>query len=112
MTTRFKKNTDERVEWAIIGDAGAISFWMFKKKHSGLRLGGVEEHRRTPNEYQKSQDPSHKKCFLLDGPCWHDGSSLAAERYFPILDGFGEEGVYIMLEDEYHSRFMNEKEND
>lgn len=80
-----------------------MHFWKFNN-YDG-ELGGVEEHRKAPADYQEGEQPSHDKCWLIDCPCWHDGSSLYADVFFPILKFEGEEGVYRQLELEYRNRF-------
>lgn len=99
---RYKHEGAERTDWAVIGERGAVHFWKFNHHP---RLGGVEEHRKEPADYQRGDRPSHDVCFLLDGPCWHDGSSLYADTFFPILENQGEEEIYIKLADEYRARF-------
>lgn len=69
------------------------------------RLGGIEEHRREPSDYQDPEKPSHEDCRLI-GRCWHDGSSLyASEVLIPILEQSGEDAIWRQLEIEYHERF-------
>lgn len=45
-------------------------------------MGGVELHRHPA----QGEQPSHEECWLLLGPCCHDGSSLQfTERVAPML---------------------------
>lgn len=101
---RYKSVNDERTDWAVIGDLGAVHFWMFNHHR---HLGGVEEHRKEPSDHQRGDQPSQEKCFLLDCACWHDGSALYADKFFPILELDGEDAVYAQLEREYQTRFEN-----
>lgn len=98
----FKKETDERVDYAVIGEKGAVHFWHFKKFANS---GGVEEHRKEPAAYQVGRPADHDCCFIIECPCWHDGSSLYADKFFPILEVQGEDAVYIQLKTEYQNRF-------
>lgn len=100
---RFKQEHKERTDWAIIGPRGAVHFWKFNT--TSHDCGGVEEHRKEPNDYQVGEPPSQDNCFLLGCPCWHDGSSLYADKFFPILRDEGDEGIFTKLEREYFGRF-------
>ena len=43
---------------------------------------GLEFHSRTATD---DEPPSHARCWLLDAPCWHEGtSSYPQERYMPL----------------------------
>jgi hypothetical protein len=73
--------------WAIKNDKGAIHIHAalseFPGEHSWI--GGVEVHSPVPFEYS-SAEPNHKNCWLLGGPCWHDGTSLYfSENIAPML---------------------------
>jgi len=48
--------------------------------------GGIELHYQIPPDYMDDQAPSHQDCWLLNSPCWHDGSSLAIEPYKENMD--------------------------
>jgi len=89
----------ERFVWAVVGSLGGVHVWAQRLPETTLALGsglwdypfygGVEVHRRTPAEYDGSE-PSHKECWLLDGPCWHDGSSLYfSDHMSPTLNALG-----------------------
>lgn len=94
--------------WCVIGPAGAIDFHMNQQPlPNGMGwIGGIEEHRRTPAKYQEWRRPDHAACWLLEGPCWHDGSSLYASDYLiPLYHALGEDGLWRQLEQEYRDRF-------
>lgn len=60
--------------------------------------GGVEIHSRTrPRWCDEDQQPDHQACRVLGGPCWHDGSSLAASEFREFWHG-DDESVWTMLE--------------
>lgn len=104
-----RKRTRENSEdegWAVVGPEGAIEFWMMPEMR-GLKLGGVETHRRTPFEYSLHKEiPDHDHCAVLDGPCWHDGTSLwASEHWIPMYEACGEEWVWLELEKTYREVF-------
>ena len=51
----------------------------------GRYSGGIEIHYRTPPEYMKNDAPTSINCWLIGGPCWHDGSSMqATEKWIPM----------------------------
>ena len=73
--------------WSCVGSRGAIHVHItdYGEKHAaeyGNRYsGGIEIHYRQPPSYMDTP-PSQNKCWLLGGPCWHDGSSLQASEYW------------------------------
>jgi len=76
--------------------------------------GGVETHWRQPPPYMEDAPPSHTNCWLIGGPCWHDGSSLwAKEHWIPIwhLDENDREGMLRRLEVAAEEMFTKETED-
>lgn len=79
--------------WTLKGLKGGIHIWArendckWQEKWGGRYIGGVEYHSPVPvYEWQTADNPDHADCFLLGGPCWHDGSSLYfSERIEPML---------------------------
>ena len=61
--------------------------------------GGVELHSRTPDAVYRSDPakPHHEHCNALRGPCWTDGSSLAASEFAETWFG-DDESVWALLE--------------
>lgn len=74
--------------WCLNGPRGGIHVdaWEAPMSFGDERwMGGIEGHSPTPREYD-SAAPSHEHCWLLQGPCWHDGSSLQfSEQIAPYL---------------------------
>lgn len=78
-----------RKSWIAHGEGASIEFWLgilkYPKDHPFSSYfneqpcypGGFEIHSRSGRG-----DPDHEHCPILDGPCWHDGSSLAADKFF------------------------------
>lgn len=53
------------------------------KDYGGPReSGGIEIHYRTPPDHMKDDAPYPGACWLLGGPCWHDGSSMQATEFW------------------------------
>lgn len=107
-----RRTSDNQKGWAVVGKHGGIEFWFIEPAQDDPwkeRLGGVETHQRRPMEYSKSQDtPDHKHCEVIDGPCWHDGTSLwASEHWIPMYEACGEEWVWQELETTYLDRFRS-----
>jgi hypothetical protein len=104
--------------FAVIGKKGAVHFWRFAPQGEEAflsdleRVGaGIEQHSRTPL-CEENKPPDHQRCWLTEGPCWHDGSSLYAEEvYMPLWFSCNVHGDYEplwqMLEMEYSSRFAD-----
>ena len=49
--------------------------------------------------------PITDDCHVIEGPCYYDGSSLAADDVFEILVSEGSDGVWTRLEEEWNYRF-------
>lgn len=68
--------------WWIKGPKGGVHIWARIAKLSGYPnewIGGVECHwANCPDNsgWFNPEEPSQADCWLLKGPCWHDGSSL------------------------------------
>lgn len=102
--------------WTCIGRHGAMHFHVTdfgEKGPDGQRRherysGGLETHYRAPPDYMAEQVPSQDKCWLLGGPCWHDGTSLyASENLIPfwLFDPHDHDRVFQRLAREYENRF-------
>ena len=83
--------------WSLVGDRGGIhvSAWVTPPLAGFYDyprwMGGIEGHSPVWREYD-SEKPSHEHCWLLGGPCWHDGSSLQfSEQIAPWLPPPGEQ---------------------
>ena len=95
----YEKGTDrERFVWAVVGSHGGIHIWAQRLPKETLDsdpgfwsysfYGGVEVHSRTRGEYD--DEPTHENCWLLNAPCWHDGSSLYfSDHMSPTLNRLG-----------------------
>jgi len=59
--------------------------------------------------HEWQEKPSQEHCEFLDGPCYYDGSTSAAERVFERLLREGDGGVWAELEDYYKDMFSEEK---
>lgn len=95
--------------WSVVGEAGGLHLWITV---GGTRpYGGVEIHYRTPPDYMSDKEPSQEHCWLLDGPCWHDGSSLYAEEvWIPrwLANPDDHDWMLAFLSVEYRKRFAKE----
>ncbi len=76
--------------WIIEGAKGAVHFHTDDNEERRQKYGGtagLEIHWRTPPPYMANDAPSQSPCWLLNQPCWHDGTSLyAMETLFPLVD--------------------------
>lgn len=77
--------------WSIVGRHGAKHLHIngYDAMNSRIEFcGGLETHWRVPPEYMANQAPSQDKCWLLNQPCWHDGTSLyVSESIIPMIEG-------------------------
>ena len=68
-----------RFIWTLLGEPGGLHLWIKKSMFDEEYFGGVECHyRKAPAGREMTND----NCWLLNAPCYHDGSSLMAERIF------------------------------
>jgi hypothetical protein len=83
---------EPRHVWWIKGAHGGVHIWAKASHLEGWPsewIGGVEVHlAQCPDDggWFKPDQPSQEDCWLLDGPCWHDGTSLYfSERIAPRM---------------------------
>lgn len=72
----------------VIGQYGAVHFHCYPYRNADgdeQWAAGLEFHWRSPPEYLAGP-PSYDRCWVLDAPCWHDGTSLyAQETLLPLF---------------------------
>ena len=94
--------------WSVVGAKGGMHLSIRDGGEDNRHRrysGGIEQHSRTPTS---DTAPTHDKCWLLGGPCWHDGSSLAAiERWIPLWEvaPHDHDRMFRLLEAEADERF-------
>lgn len=75
--------------WEITGWRGGIHVHIRPYKSSGGLIehsAGLEVHYAFPPESMKDRAPDHQRCWLIERPCWHDGTSLfAQEQLVPLF---------------------------
>ncbi len=106
---------DKETHVIVQGKLGIVEFHFYKldeneskelfmRQYSntpGYMSLGVEGHESVPLE-----EANHAHCWLLDGPCKHDGTSLYAEEVvMPAYVRFGVDYVYSLLEKCYYDWF-------
>lgn len=94
---RVRIDRPDRDAYVVVGDKGGVEVWRFPRTHEAIPewLGGVEYHSRTEGDHISY----HEHCDLLNGPCWHDGSSLALDWF--AVRGMWDDRVYAELERRY-----------
>lgn len=112
---------DERniyIHFAVIDDRGATHFHFridkepFFADEGWFSCAGVETHYASPPDYMSEDKPSHERCWLIERPCWHDGTSLwASEHWLPHFKSFGTEWVWSELERAHSRRFGDASRN-
>ena len=71
---------------------------------------GIEVHSRTPMNGDEA--PSHDHCWLLECPCWHDGSSLyAQEQYLPMILAGNHGAVFRRMVYDADQRWAKQEEH-
>ena len=112
---KFKRKLllGERIIFAAIAEQAAVHFWVQPDwdDYSRTFARGLEFHQKP----QAGQEPAHEDCFLLNGPCCHDGSVSAADALVPIFFKCCETGDYGPIWQEVESalrRLIAEREAD
>lgn len=68
--------------YTVLGSKGALSLHISSYGNNGEHTAGLEYHHREPID---GRAPDYARCWLLQGPCWHEGTSLyAEERFLPL----------------------------
>ncbi len=108
---QIRSEDNYETRWILVGPLGAIDFHctnlpMLERMREMVpdiwRSGGVEYHCRTAPDYMRDKTASHTHCFVLGGPCWHDGTSLwASEHWIPLLEREGEDAIWRELHATY-----------
>lgn len=82
-------------QWQLNGPRGGIhvdAWFTGRSDYTGRSwIGGIEGHSPIPqSDYDEQKGEDHAHCWLIGGPCWHDGSSLQFSEeiapYLPIED--------------------------
>lgn len=117
MATEFKYELVEgagcsRHIFSAVDERGGMHFWVQRSAimdYGQKHFGGVECHYRSPPEYMSDhRGGGGDKCWLLDAPCWHDGSSLlASEKWIPIweYDPDDHQAIFRLLAERMDSTF-------
>ncbi len=104
------EHTKDRHIWSLVGPGGGVHIWAVENeapyRHERY-YGGIEMHSRK-QLYDWLTEPSHTDCWLLKGPCWHDGSSLQfSEQIAPHIERFGIKADDPFIQSELHSRYVS-----
>ncbi len=119
MNYRYKYTYERRFGsplhiWSAVGAKGGIHLHItdhdaeHEQKYGVRYSGGVEEHRRSPPDYKRTDAPDHDECWLLKCPCWCDGSSLyATETALPfwLVEPHNHDRMFDWLKAEMDARF-------
>ena len=91
--------------YEVVGEHGAVRLHLSKHDDARGWIGGIETHYLRRPEYMEPQPPHHRCCLLLDQPCWHDGSSLAADAYVVYHEAGEVELIFQKLVEHADDRF-------
>jgi len=96
------------ISFAVVGPAGAVEFRLMTRDGplGPVSPMGFEMHARAPLD-----GGNHSNCWLIEGPCCHDGTSLwAIEHWMPLFRNGGTKALWPALEAEYRRRFALAKD--
>ena len=101
-----------RHQWEFVGPEGGIHLHVsIGDPKYGDPSCGLEFHRASWSMRRPPEDaPSQTKCWLIGGPCWHDGTSMYASEHVwplvkPLLRENNHEAIFRFLESEYDAHF-------
>lgn len=106
----------DRHMWQLVGPDGGIHFTA-NINEEYRDTCGLEFHHAPSSNYRCDEAPDHVNCWLIGGPCRHDGSSLyASETLWPMIKPMLANGdhqtIFRFLEGEYDRHFDRMKERD
>ena len=104
--------------WELIGQKGGLHLHVSDygtapdRRMSEQFYAGLEVHYRAPPP-GTDRAPDHNHCWLLEAPCWHDGSSMyPREKYVPMLEaGKSNEEIFASLARDA-DRYFEEKKDE
>ena len=103
---RILKFDERSVQFAVVDESGGMHFHVRLSDHSDC---GIERHGRRAIGSNTTAEPTHTYCWLLEGPCWHDGSTLVAREYWlPTFIACNETGDFEPLWRKLETRCRSE----
>jgi len=100
--------------WQLVGAKGGVHFTATFYKAGEYPTCGLEMHFREPPD---DSAPSQTNCWLIGGPCWHEGTSLyASETLWPQIKPYLREqnhnAIFDILAYEAECRFKPKETDD
>jgi len=108
--------------WSVVGPPyGAVQYVEFRYPSDSTAYkilsesGLVTDRRWAVDLGYHAVEPQYEgqpsmDCDVLEGRCFYDGSTRAAEGGREVFDEGGEERLYAYLKDYFHKRFLPEDE--
>jgi hypothetical protein len=107
-----------KLNFAVVGSLGAMHFWVDTPRNDlddrcQESDCGIEIHSRKPL-YGRQNAADNDRCWIVGGPCWHDGSTLVAREFWvPLFRTCNSSGnfdaLFMCLESDYRDR-LSDKE--
>lgn len=105
----------QKHQWSFRGPEGGLHLHVIlmadQEKYPDPSCGLEFHYMRDPTGGREA--PHHKQCWLLGGPCWHDGTSLyASETVWPRVERMlpDHDAIFRYLETIYDEHFAKEIE--
>lgn len=111
------------IRFVLIGDKRAVQFYLmtgswvlphvaeeYKAKGLVSEVLPADLGYHSPVPMYDGHDSITENCEYIGGPCYYDGSGLAANRIWKVLLEEGDKGVWRELEEYYLDLFGEEKE--
>ena len=110
-----------KLVFALVGEEGAVQFYLYTPFYLPHVLQRFSKGSWFEGDYQafdlgyhskvpmyENHSPIHENCIYTDGPCYYDGSSLAAEHVYTMFTGMGETALWYELLKYYNDIFETE----
>src|SRR5690349_13442296 len=101
---------DAEIFFALKGPLGGVHFHMRLFHSARNSLAGFEIHSPKPIYGEAGKPPDNEKCWLIEGQCYHDGSSsIGSAMVEQIQSGATEQEIWERLE-AFYKRNLSDKE--
>lgn len=104
-----------QVKMLLFGEKGTIQFVFatgiyppqvmkeWEQKGHSIEPMGFDVGLHSPTPTYEGQEMMSENCPILSGPCYYDGSALAAESMFEILTSKGQDATWKEMERLYYN---------
>ena len=81
----------------VTGRWGGVHFHVGERAYDGHYTAGASRLHSGVEFHYADNAPNYTDCSVIDGLCWHDGTSMGAEPYVESWLRGDEDGIWSML---------------